>query len=821
MKIGNPQDINGNPLLINIEVDSNYIIGNGTVSSALTFAGFPAVDSNEQVIISKAKQVKAGTGIFFSSSANELIINANPATDISSHVVRVINSNSMDNKVPTAKSVYNYVNSNFIKLQNGKIDNSLIDKSDSSTYGIVKIGSGISVSSGIISVPVIVSNLANNVNNPVAGKVIYSALNEKINKPSTGGQLGKVLSFKNNLQTVWIEQVKVPGSVSRFPQNLGNAGQILKVNNNANAVEWSDLQQITLDNQIVSNGSNAVAGSVIYSYVNSHTNNSSIHVPSGGNSGQILTKTNNSIVWADQIKVDEQIISGSNNAVAGKAVYESMNGKIDKPSMINGAGYVLTVNASENGFELNPIDNTLNENSVHAIQNKTVYSALESKVDLDLLNNYATSLEFDINNNNYVISAVLKHNDDILTSKTIDLPLQTMVISAYYQSATKNLILTLKNNETVSCSVEDIIDGLVSENRTINGKSLNADINLYGTDIKINDQINAKTIYESLNEKGDMFLSDYVNQGGQGIVLSAHNASRAQIANYASNVDWINVNNKPNEFNPSSHNHEVEEINDFDNNVSSIVSGMVQNISASIAQIASSAGHAEIAQFASSAGYAQKVGQHNHSAVQIIDFTGNVSSIVSGMVENISANIASNANYASSAGYIDWINIDNKPIATSSSLGLIIIGSGLSIDEFGVVNVEGTINISEEIQLGVVNNSGQFQPLSFEGTSSVESGDPQNVESYKSWNIPEGYGIYQNKTFDLTASNNNYITWSGTVATIQHNMNCIPIITIYNNNLKQVFLSAEIKTANTVDIDFEEIINGTWKIIFSYGCSFN
>ncbi|MBR4315517.1 MAG: hypothetical protein IKP65_00905 [Alphaproteobacteria bacterium] len=94
------------------------------------------------------------------------------------------------------------------------------------------------------------------------------------------------------------------------------------------------------------------------------------------------------------------------------------------------------------------------------------------------------------------------------------------------------------------------------------------------------------------------------------------------------------------------------------------------------------------------------------------------------MVENISANIASNANYASSAGYIDWINIDNKPIATSSSLGLIIIGSGLSIDEFGVVNVEGTINISEEIQLGVVNNSGQFQPLSFEGTSSVESGDP-------------------------------------------------------------------------------------------------
>ena len=140
MRIGNPQDINGNPLLINVSVDNNYITGNGTSSNVLTFAGFPVYNTNGTIVINKVKSIKAGEGISFSSDANQLIINANPVTDISDSIVKVININSTDNKVPTAKTVYNFVTSNFIQLINGKINNELINKADTLNYGIVKIG---------------------------------------------------------------------------------------------------------------------------------------------------------------------------------------------------------------------------------------------------------------------------------------------------------------------------------------------------------------------------------------------------------------------------------------------------------------------------------------------------------------------------------------------------------------------------------------------------------------------------------------------------------------------------------------------------------
>ena len=1193
MRIGNPQDINGNPLLINVSVDNNYITGNGTSSNVLTFAGFPVYNTNGTIVVNKVKSIKAGEGISFSSDANQLIINANPVTDISDSIVKVININSTDNKVPTAKTVYNFVTSNFIQLINGKINNELINKADTLNYGIVKIGQGINVESGIISVPTIATTIANNITNPVAGNVIYNALETKLNKPTTGGQYGKVLSYKNNTQNVWID-ITIPKIVSKFPQNLGNAGQILKVSNNATTLEWSNLESLSIDGSITSNGENAVTGSAVYQFVTSHASDMALHLPSGGTSGQILTKSNNNIVWDDPVKIDNQITSDSENAVAVNVVYNALQGKIDKPILINAAGYVLTVNNDENGFVVNPIDNALNGNSINAVQNKTVYSALQTKADSSDLNNYATELEFDINSQNYVISAVLKNNNVILTSRTIDLPLQTMVVSASYQSATKNLILTLKNNETVSCSISDIIDGLVPDNRTINNKALNDDINIYATDIKLNNQVNAKTISELLNEKGDMFLSDYVNQGGQGIVLSANNAnyaisagnigwnningkpsefnpvlhnhnisdingienitvlsanyaqitqfasnanhaSNADVAEYASsadiaqfassagNVKWIDINGKPSEFNPVLHNHNVSDINDFNGNVSSIVSGMIQNISADIAQIASNANYASSAQFASSAniaqyasnaqfaeyassaGYAQEVGQHNHSVVQITDFDSSVSSIVSIMIEDIDANnaqFASNANYAISAGNIEWNNVNGKPsefnpishnhnisdinefdgnvssivsgmienisadiaqiassagyalkaqiaqyasnaqfaqyassagyaqevgqhnhsavqitdfngnvssivsgmlgninisgnvnIATTSSLGIVKIGNGLNIDsngelstdyksnelifkipriesndEFYHLNIEfsetdsfdsiisyntsssvsrfkvftgmaminfpsqglGTQFSEEQVKFDISNINYKYYRFQWlvgydENPSQLQGGrygygqtnGLLNVFDFQEYDMSEseneligqnnikqinitkenseqiiwstinqygnnryicqvqhnmngyifiqlfdnnGYGVpiipyyidanniafyidekpqdnetykliclssgcssnnNKNKSFNFTFLNSNYVTWNGNKATFIHNMNCIPIVTIYNNDKKQVFLSVEIIDANTIAVDFEKVISDTWKIIFTYGTEYD
>ena len=100
---------------------------------------------------------------------------------------------------------------------------------------------------------------------------------------------------------------------------------------------------------------------------------------------------------------------------------------------------------------------------------------------------------------------------------------------------------------------------------------------------------------------------------------------------------------------------------------------------------------------------------------------------------------------------------------------------------------------------------------------------PQDNETYKLICLSSGCSSNnnKNKSFNFTFLNSNYVTWNGNKATFIHNMNCIPIVTIYNNDKKQVFLSVEIIDANTIAVDFEKVISDTWKIIFTYGTEYD
>ena len=78
---------------------------------------------------------------------------------------------------------------------------------------------------------------------------------------------------------------------------------------------------------------------------------------------------------------------------------------------------------------------------------------------------YATAISLTIDSSTYVMTAQLlnKDGDPIGTAQTIDLPLESMVVSGSYDSTTKKVILTLKNGETVEFSIADLIDGLASQ----------------------------------------------------------------------------------------------------------------------------------------------------------------------------------------------------------------------------------------------------------------------------------------------------------------------------------------------------------------------
>lgn len=78
---------------------------------------------------------------------------------------------------------------------------------------------------------------------------------------------------------------------------------------------------------------------------------------------------------------------------------------------------------------------------------------------------YATDLQLSIDSSTYVVTAQLlnKDGDAIGTAKTIDLPLESMVVGGSYNAQTKKVILTLKNDNTVEFSVADLVAGLQTE----------------------------------------------------------------------------------------------------------------------------------------------------------------------------------------------------------------------------------------------------------------------------------------------------------------------------------------------------------------------
>lgn len=71
-------------------------------------------------------------------------------------------------------------------------------------------------------------------------------------------------------------------------------------------------------------------------------------------------------------------------------------------------------------------------------------------------------IDLSLDNSNYVMTInLLDSSNKILSTGSIDLPLETMVVDADYDDANKTIILTLQNGNTTSFSVADLISGLV------------------------------------------------------------------------------------------------------------------------------------------------------------------------------------------------------------------------------------------------------------------------------------------------------------------------------------------------------------------------
>lgn len=97
-------------------------------------------------------------------------------------------------------------------------------------------------------------------------------------------------------------------------------------------------------------------------------------------------------------------------------------------------------------------DNGFIDNSVNNLINYTLATETGHSIDLQM------------NSTTYELTLSLKNSEGtVLNSKSVDLPLETMVVGGSYDSINKKIVLTLKNGNTIDVSVANLISGLQNE----------------------------------------------------------------------------------------------------------------------------------------------------------------------------------------------------------------------------------------------------------------------------------------------------------------------------------------------------------------------
>jgi len=172
-------------------------------------------------------------------------------------------------------------------------------------------------------------------------------------------------------------------------------------------------------------------------------------------------------------------------------IQDGTDGIDGKDAKINGVN-TLTIKAGQN-IEIEQEENTLiingqsnynnltnkpKINNVELTGNKTTsdlgivipdVSGFITK-DVNNLTNYTLKtatgslIDLEINQSTYVVTLTLKDIDgNVISTDTIDLPLESVVVGGSYDATNKKIVLTLENGNTVDIPVGDLIAGLQTE----------------------------------------------------------------------------------------------------------------------------------------------------------------------------------------------------------------------------------------------------------------------------------------------------------------------------------------------------------------------
>ena len=357
---------------------------------------------------------------------------------------QIIRAGAYGKKTPFVNSdnsaILDYIINNFdalyAQIPNGRAYVKSVNNitPDSNGNVTVNVGSGGGTGTNIT----VDSALSSTSTNPVQNKVLYAALNNKLDKNGTAtyaarDSSGNIISSTYARKTDLNSYVKSINNMK--PDSAGNV----------NISSSGGGSNITVDFTLDSTSSNAIANKAVYAALNNKLDKTGTAAAatkatqdSYGNvivttyarksdlSGYVKTINNQEpdangninistggAGTGPNITVDSTLSSTSNNPIANKAVYAAVNNKLDKNGTamyasrdssgnVFGSTYATktelskcvksinnltpdgsgNVNISTSGGGTNiTVDTTLSSTSTNAIQNKAVYAALSGKLD--------------------------------------------------------------------------------------------------------------------------------------------------------------------------------------------------------------------------------------------------------------------------------------------------------------------------------------------------------------------------------------------------------------------------------------------------------
>lgn len=86
-------------------------------------------------------------------------------------------------------------------------------------------------------------------------------------------------------------------------------------------------------------------------------------------------------------------------------------------------------------------------------------------------------LNVSMDTTDYVLTIkLLDKNENIIDTKSVDLPLEELVVSGSYDATNRKIVLTLKSGQTIEIPVANLLSGLVNATRQVGSNDLSNDI---------------------------------------------------------------------------------------------------------------------------------------------------------------------------------------------------------------------------------------------------------------------------------------------------------------------------------------------------------